>query len=144
MRVLPVKEACAPVRRRRLTVKAHAGGRTPRERGGGTPGLRVGATLWFASNGDRALQPRDIELLESIEQSGSMQRAAAALGISYRTAWCALDRMNRHDFGPMVTKSRAGRRRGTRLTPNGRALVRQFRAFETELSAFVEGLSRRL
>ena len=41
-----------------------------------------------------SLGPGKIELLESIQKTGSLRQAAQALGMSYRRAWLLLDGLN--------------------------------------------------
>jgi Bacterial regulatory helix-turn-helix protein, lysR family len=46
-----------------------------------------------------------IDLLEAIDRSGSISGAARAVGISYKTAWDAVDAMNNAAEIPLVLKA---------------------------------------
>jgi molybdate transport system regulatory protein len=86
-----------------------------------------------------------IELLEAIDQQGSISAAAKHLKISYRSAWDAVDEMNNLWESPLVAKQPGGNDGGgTRLTPNGRQLINGFKQLLDEYQRFTESLSRNL
>jgi len=87
------------------------------------------------------LDDRAVRLLELIDAHGSITHAATALGISYRTAWLLVDRLQACGEGPVVSASRGGTINGTRLTSTGQALVGQFRRIERELAGFLDQLN---
>jgi len=76
-----------------------------------------------------SLGPGKIELLESIQKTGSLRQAAHALGMSYRRAWLLLDGLN-HSFNePVSTASIGGQGGGgVTLTPFGLEVIRCYRA----------------
>jgi molybdate transport system regulatory protein len=76
-----------------------------------------------------SLGPGKIELLESIQQTGSLRQAAHALGMSYRRAWLLLDGLNRSFSEPVSTASIGGQGGGgVTLTPFGLEVIRCYRA----------------
>src|SRR5262245_44577846 len=83
-----------------------------------------------------------VRLLEMIDSHGSIRNAAAALGISYRTAWITVDKLNGLGQGACVHASRGGSENGSRLSPTGKALVDHFRRTERELQEFIDRLNR--
>jgi molybdate transport system regulatory protein len=86
-----------------------------------------------------------IDLLEAIDSQGSISAAAKSLGISYRSAWDAVDEMNNLWESPLVEKSPGGAHGGgTRLTRDGRQLIDGFKLMQQEYRRFTEGLSRGL
>ncbi len=86
-----------------------------------------------------------IELLEAIEDRGSISAAAKQLGMSYRSAWDAVDEMNNLWESPLVAKQPGGAHGGgTRLTPEGRRLIDGFKLLQAEYLRFTESLSRNL
>ncbi len=86
-----------------------------------------------------------LRLLERIEELGSIARAARAVGISYKTAWEAVEAMNRLSERPLVQRSAGGRRGGgTVLTEEGRATVRTFRVLEREHQRFLQRIGERI
>src|SRR5690606_13108176 len=84
-----------------------------------------------------------IALLGQIAESGSITRAAKAIGLSYKAAWDAIDSMNNLAGEPLVERLAGGKGGGgTRLTPRGEQLVASFRQIEREHRRFVERLGR--
>jgi molybdate transport system regulatory protein len=69
-----------------------------------------------------------VALLEAVEATGAMSRAAEAVGVPYRTAWARLREMEAALGTVLVdTASGGGDGGGSRLTPAGRDLVARFR-----------------
>ncbi|HKW80693.1 MAG TPA: substrate-binding domain-containing protein [Casimicrobiaceae bacterium] len=78
------------------------------------------SVAWLS--GDRArAAPLLLELLQAIREQGSIQKASASLGISYRNAWGLLESWRTELGRPLIEKTRG---RGTRLTALGEALLR--------------------
>jgi molybdate transport system regulatory protein len=70
-------------------------------------------------------------LLEHIESSGSLSKAARELGMSYRRAWLLLDDINGMFSDPATTMSVGGSGGGgARLTDLGREIVKAYREIE--------------
>jgi molybdate transport system regulatory protein len=85
-----------------------------------------------------------IELLQAIDTQGSISSAARQQGISYRSAWDAVDQMNNLWERPLVVKQPGGVHGGaTRLTDEGRALIDGFRLLQAEYRRFTQGLNRK-
>ena len=83
-------------------------------------------------SGDQiALGPGKVSLLEEIDRSGSISKAAQKLGLSYRRAWTLVDTMNKNFKSYLVTSTAGGGKGGgTYLTPLGSKMVRTYRAME--------------
>ena len=77
-----------------------------------------------------ALGPGKADLLDAIAASGSITRAARALGMSYRRAWVLVATMNGCFARPLV-KTTARRSAGAALTPDGRRALALYRSIET-------------
>ena len=78
------------------------------------------AVAWLAGERARAA-PLLLQLLRAIRDLGSIQRASAALGISYRNGWGLLESWSAELGRPLIDKTRG---RGTRLTELGELLLR--------------------
>jgi molybdate transport system regulatory protein len=86
-----------------------------------------------------------IDLLQAIDAQGSISAAAKQLGISYRSAWDAVDEMNNLWESPLVAKRPGGAHGGgTQLTREGGQLIAGFKLMQQEYLRFTEGLSRNL
>jgi len=83
-----------------------------------------------------SLGPGKIDLLEAIAREGSLTRAAASLGMSYRYAWLLVDDL-KGSFTEPVTAATVGGKRGggVELTPFGRDVVRRYRAAYARIEA---------
>jgi 8-oxo-dGTP diphosphatase len=87
-----------------------------------------------APDGSPMLGEGRAELLELIEDRGSLSEAAKEMGMSYRYAWGMVRRISEAAGAPVVESSRGGSRGGrTTLTPLGRELVDAFRRVEDAL-----------
>ncbi len=82
--------------------------------------------LWLKSE-NSTFDAKRIKLLEKIDETGSMSKAAREVGISYKAAWDAIDKMNNLADEPLVMKVTGGRKGGgSTLTPYARELIISF------------------
>ncbi len=80
---------------------------------------------------DVALGPGKIELLGHIASTGSIARAAAAMGMSYMRAWTLVQTMNRCFREPLVSASRGGKASGgATLTSTGKRALELYQQIE--------------
>lgn len=92
-----------------------------------------------------SLGPGKIELLESIERTGSLRQAARALGMSYRRAWTLLDDLNRSFTKPAATVSNGGDAKGgMTLTAVGKEIIRCYHATGRAIEAVVHSKLERI
>ena len=102
----------------------------------------VAGNLWLDKAGEAFLGHGRIELLQHIDEHGSISAAARAMGMSYKAAWQAVDAMNNLADRPLVDRSTGGLHGGgTRLTEEGRQTVAMFRQVEDEYRRFLARLS---
>lgn len=100
--------------------------------------IEVGGHLWFNHNSKAYLGGKRLDLLEHIGQTGSLSQAAKAAGMSYKSAWDALDAMNNASHQPLVESAAGGHGGGgTRLTTFGRQLVHTLRRLQVEYERFL-------
>jgi len=92
--------------------------------------------LYLNCDGQRLLGKGGAQILEAVEEYGSITQAAEELEMSYKFVWGYLTRMRRRLHRPLVMTRRGGARRkhkgggGTTLTPAARTLLKEFK--ETE------------
>ena len=100
-------------------------------------GVSVAATLSLR-RADKAFLGGDrIDLLEAIDRFGSITRAAREVGVSYKTAWDAVDAMNNAAERPLVERAVGGLGGGgTMLTGEGKKTVRLYRVLAGEHQRF--------
>ena len=80
-----------------------------------------------------ALGPGKVDLLEEIDRSGSISKAARELGLSYRRAWTLVDTMNK-SFKSCLVKGSAGGKKGggAHLTHLGKKIAKTYRGMESK------------
>lgn len=109
------------------------------------PTIALHSSFWLMA-GDDSLGGRGrIELLERIAETGSIRQAAFGMEMSYRAAWGAVQVMNDRVGVPLVTRETGGRGGGgARLSAEGMALLKAYRALEVEHARAVARLNKRL
>ncbi|WGY72617.1 TOBE domain-containing protein [Burkholderia cepacia] len=104
--------------------------------------LELGGELWLRAGEQTLGGATRIALLAAIGDTGSITRAAKAVGLSYKAAWDAVDTMNNLAGEPLVTRSTGGKGGGgTTLTPRATSLIAAFRTIEREHRRFIEAAS---
>ncbi len=90
-------------------------------------------------DGEIALGPGKVDLLEAIGRVGSISAAAREIGLSYRRAWDMVDTMNRCFKHPLVESSKGGSGGGgATLTSLGKEVITQYRAMEEKATDTVQ------
>lgn len=107
--------------------------------------LGLDGDLWLRRADFRFIAGDRIELLEKIDELGSITRAAKAVGISYKTAWDTINLINNLAEKPLVERLAGGKGGGgTTLTTEGKKIVAQFKTIQEEHRKFLGNLERRL
>jgi len=92
----------------------------------------AGRNLAHSPHGARFPASERIDLLEVIDQVGSISRAAQRLDLSYRAAWDAVDAINNLSDKPVLIRAPGGEHGcGSYLTEHGREFVRLYRLLES-------------
>ncbi|PRF79176.1 molybdenum-dependent transcriptional regulator [Burkholderia multivorans] len=104
--------------------------------------LALGGELWLRAGEQTLGGATRIALLAAIGDTGSITRAAKAVGLSYKAAWDAIDTMNNLAGEPLVVRSTGGKGGGgTTLTPRATSLIAAFRTIEREHRRFIVAAS---
>jgi len=91
------------------------------------------------------LNERLFRLLAAIEKTGSINRAAKDVGLSYKGAWEMVERANNLSPHILVSTAVGGRHGGgTKLTSAGRGLLNLFNTLQEEHRRFLESKNRQL
>ncbi len=86
-----------------------------------------------------------IRLLEMIDEYGSITKAAKAVGVSYKTAWDTMDAINNLSDKPLFVRMAGGKSGGgTRLTDEGREVIKKYRVIEEEHTKFLANITKRV
>jgi molybdate transport system regulatory protein len=98
----------------------------------------LGARLRIVLERDVAIGPGKADLLQGIEESGSIAAAGRRMGMSYKRAWYLVLTMNRCFRTPLVEASKGGSRGGgARLTELGREVLGRYRRMEARSTAAI-------
>jgi len=101
--------------------------------------------VWFEMASSHVFGAGLARLLEDVENSGSLRKAARAADMSYRYAWGLVRRAENH-LGCALVEKRAGGRGGggSSLTTEGRRMVKVFRRLSEETASFADRRFRAL
>ena len=107
--------------------------------------LGLAGTLWFSRAEHKFLGGDRINLLEKIDEHGSITKAAKAVGISYKTAWDTVNLINNLAEKPLVDRITGGKGGGgTSLTAEGKKVIAQFNTIQDEHRKFLDNLENKL
>src|SRR5947199_1952966 len=104
------------------------------------PDLVPHVLVMLTKRGVAVLGEREVRLLNAVDRVRSIKEAAAEAGISYRTAWSAIQQMEQALGRPMVV-SRAGGPGGgaTTLTDECRRLLASYQDLRRRLEEILAG-----
>lgn len=101
--------------------------------------------IWLTDRTANRLALDQIGLLQAILETGSISAAAKSLGISYKTAWERLERLNNLSKSPLVLRSSGGSKGGgTQLTEYGLQVIKGFAELKEHHQQFLRGLNEHL
>lgn len=107
--------------------------------------FKYNGTLWIEIEGEPVLGPGRVELLERIQQTGSIRQAAIQMKMSYRQAWQMVDHMNSHLSKPVVISHRGGKGGGAaEVTQKGTDAIKQFKAFHHDFHQLLAEQSKKI
>jgi molybdate transport system regulatory protein len=100
--------------------------------------IKVGGKIWLESGGERFFGPGPLELLEKIEETGSISNAAKAMNMSYKKAWELINHLNDQANSPVVVPQAGGEKGGgSTLTPEGIELIKYYQALRKRFKTFL-------
>ncbi|MDY0115978.1 MAG: TOBE domain-containing protein [Sulfurimonadaceae bacterium] len=105
----------------------------------------IDGRLWLSKSDHSFLGKGRIELLERIDATGSISKAAKEMKMGYKAAWDALDAMNNLAEEPLVERIVGGKGGGgTSLTPYAKKLIDTYKVIHEEHERFLNNLSLRI
>ncbi len=100
--------------------------------------LKLNGRIWIETPQGPVVGPGRIELLERIQEHGSIRQAAMQMHMSYRQAWQFIDHMNTHLDEPVVISHRGGKGGGNaEVTQKGLQVIQQFKSFHQKFNDFL-------
>ncbi|TDD98303.1 winged helix-turn-helix domain-containing protein [Flavobacterium cellulosilyticum] len=101
--------------------------------------MKIKSKIWIESEEGIIISEGRIQLLKQIEATGSLNKAAKAMHISYQKAWKLVDASNKASKLPLIETQIGGNNGGgTVLTPYGKSLVESFEAINTSCWKFLD------
>ncbi len=88
---------------------------------------KIKSRIWIELDGKVLLGEGRVRLLKTINETGSLSKAAKKLKISYKKAWTLVDAVNKTAIEPIVSTNIGGKNGGgTQLTPYGEKMIETF------------------
>ena len=101
--------------------------------------FRINGSLWLEGNGTRFFGPGPVELLQRIEETGSINQAAKAMGMSYKKAWEMVNRLNEIVRSPLVITATGGEKGGgSSLSEEAKQLIEYYKSLRERFRKFME------
>ena len=93
---------------------------------------------WITVNGEKHFGPGPAELLERIQSSGSIAKAAAEMRMSYKKAWDIIENMNARGSKPYVIARKGGKKGGgTEVTAPGKKVLKSYESLKRRIQEVV-------
>src|SRR3712207_5516310 len=100
--------------------------------------LEVRSKCWVEQNGELVLSDWRVDLLEAVDELGSLTAAAERFDVAYRVAWGKIKQIEaRLGYSLLEGYSGGAQGGGTRLTPAGRELVARYNRFRAGLAELI-------
>ncbi len=106
--------------------------------------LKPRTRLWIQDEkGSIVFGTGRVRMLKAIDKTGSMNRAAKEMGMSYRTIWGKIHDTQKR-LGVKLIETGLGQRHGSTLTAEGRKMVERFEKWHNRIIASADKLFAKL
>lgn len=106
---------------------------------------KIKSRIWLESEDNVFLGQGRVHLLRTIQETGSLSKAALQLNMSYKKAWTLLDSTNKSAKQPITVASTGGKGGGgVALTPYGVKMVEAFENLNQRCWDFLDGELRNM
>jgi len=111
----------------------------------GKGAFTINGSLWMEKNGQRFFGPGPVELMELIEETGSINQAAKKMKMSYKKAWEIVNNLNTMTARPLVITATGGEKGGgSSITAEAKQLIAYHRLLRERFRKFLETETKRL
>jgi molybdate transport system regulatory protein len=106
---------------------------------GNKKGKQLRVRCWIDIDGERFFGPGRAELLQFIQETGSISKAAKSMGMSYKKAWAMVDGLNSISKTPYVIAHKGGQKGGgAEVTEAGIKILLAYQKLNNKVSAIVK------
>lgn len=101
--------------------------------------MKIKSKIWIETDEGILISEGRIQLLKLIESTGSLNKAAKEMNISYQKAWRLIDASNKASNEPLIATQVGGNKGGgTVITPYGKSLIASFEAINVACWKFLD------
>lgn len=106
---------------------------------------KVRGTLWIECEGEGFLGPGRVELMQRIGNTGSINKAAAEMGMSYKKAWEMINELNAQAAKPLVITQTGGEKGGgSIITEEAKFLIEYYKKLRERFLNFLDKETKNL
>ena len=101
--------------------------------------MRIKSKIWLDEGGEQVMGGGKASILRAIERTGSINKAAAELKMSYRHAWSYIKSAEERLGKPLIEKVRGGKNGGgAYLTDFAKELIKKYDLLNNEIQKFAD------
>ncbi len=105
----------------------------------------VKGSIWIECNGERFFGPGPVELLEKINDTGSINQAAKQMQMSYKKAWEIITMLNTGSDKPFViTQTGGSSGGGSVISGEAKEMIQWYRQLRERFKTFIEKETEKL
>lgn len=105
----------------------------------------VKGSIWIECEGERFFGPGPVELLEKINDTGSINQAAKQMQMSYKKAWEIISMLNTKAGKPFVVTQTGGTSGGgSAITDEARAMIAWYQQLREKFIGFIQQETEKL
>ena len=106
---------------------------------------KISGRLWIECEGEGFFGPGRVELLQKIEETGSINKAANEMGMSYKKAWEMINALNTQAAKPLVVTQAGGNKGGgSVITEEAKKLIAYHNELRKRFLSFLEKETKNL
>ncbi|GIZ07544.1 winged helix-turn-helix domain-containing protein [Flavobacterium sp. UMI-01] len=101
--------------------------------------MKIKSKIWIETEEGILISEGRVKLLKLIGETGSLNKAAKAMELSYQKAWKLVDASNKAAKHPLIATQVGGNKGGgTVLTPYGQSLIDAFETINASCWTFLD------